>query len=254
MYFKHGSTIVRPGGLGKAAPVHLDVTELRAFYASPLGRTARLLLRERLRQAWPGPGAGLTVGFGYAGPLLPALEEGARPPVLLAPAAQGVSGWPRGRPNRAALVEEDRLPLPDASVDRLLVCHALEHTENSRRLLREFWRVLAPEGRIIAVLPHRRSPWALSERTPFGHGRPYSVGQANRLLADALLQPVGWRGALHSFPGHGRLAIRLLRWAERPGARLWPTLSGVLLVEAMKVVEARIDGAQTHPALAYARA
>ena len=131
-----------------------------------------------------------------------------------------------------------------------MVVHAVEHAENTRKLMREFWRVLSPAGRIMLVVPHRRSPWSFTERTPFGHGRPYSVRQASRLLSDGLFEPAGWRGALHAPPG----SVRLLRWAERPGARLWPTLAGVLLVEAVKVVEARINGGKVRPALAYARA
>ncbi len=231
--------------------MYLDITELQAFYASPLGRMAQLLIRARLMEAWPDFGGGQIAGFGYAGPLLRGLEDGrARPPVLLMPAQQGVARWPRGQENRAALVDEEYLPLADGTVDRLVVCHALEHAENTRKLLREFWRVLSPEGRIMVVVPHRRSPWSFTERTPFGHGRPYSVGQVSRLLGDSLFEPAGWRGALHSPPG----SVRLLRWAERPGARLWPTMAGVLLVEAVKVVEARIDSGKGKRVLAYARA
>lgn len=229
--------------------MYLDITELQAFYASPLGRTAQMLIRARLVEAWPDFGGGVTVGFGYAGPLLRGLE-GTRPPVLLMPAEQGVARWPRGQPNRAALADGETLPLADTSVDRLVVMHAMEHAENTRKLLREFWRVLTPAGRIMVVVPHRGSPWSFSERTPFGHGRPYSVGQASRLLGDALFEPLGWRGALYGPPA----GVRLLRWAERPGARLWPGMAGVLLVEATKVVEARIDGGKARHVLAYARA
>jgi SAM-dependent methyltransferase len=229
--------------------VYLDITELQAFYAGPLGRTAQVLVRARLLEAWPDLGAGVTVGFGYAAPLLRGLEAD-HPPVLLMPAEQGVARWPRGQPNRAALTDGDRLPLADGSVDRLVVMHALEHAENTRTLLRECWRVLSPEGRIMVVVPHRGSPWSFSERTPFGHGRPYSVGQVSRLLAGALFSPEGWRGSLYAPPA----GVRLLRWAERPGAALWPRLAGVLLIEAVKVVEARINGAKGRRVLAYARA
>jgi SAM-dependent methyltransferase len=235
--------------------VYLDVTELREFYGTPLGRSAQMLIRARLLEAWPDMEPGLTVGLGYAAPLLRGLDtERGRPPVLLMPAEQGVARWPRGRPNRAALVEDDSLPLADASVERLVACHALEHAENTRRAMRELWRVLAPEGRLMLVLPHRGSPWSFSERTPFGHGRPFSVRQASRLLGDAMFEPLGWRGALHAPPAGGPLGIRVLHWAERPGARLWPGFAGVLLVEARKVVEARIGGTKARRALAYARA
>ncbi len=229
--------------------MYLDITELQAFYASALGRTAQVLLRARLMEAWPDFGGGVIAGFGYAGPLLRGLE-GPRPAVLLMPAEQGVALWPRGQPNRAALADDDYLPLADGTVDRLVVVHALEHADNTRKLLREFWRVLSPEGRIMMVVPHRGSPWSFSERTPFGQGRPYSVGQASRLLTDALFEPLGWRGALYGPPA----GVNLVRWAERPGAALWSRMAGVLLVEAAKVVEARINGGKGRRVLAYARA
>ena len=117
------------------------------------------------------------------------------------------------------------------------------------QVLREVWRVLSPEGRVMAVLPHRRSPWALMERTPFGQGRPYSVGQASRLLSDSLFEPESWRGALYWPPGKGRVGVRMIRWSERAGSRFWPALAGVILVEATKVVEARVDATATAPAL-----
>ena len=110
-------------------------------------------------------------------------------------------------------------------------------------------RIRPARNRDRVVVPHRRSPWSFSERTPFGQGRPYSVRQATRLLTDALFEPLGWRGALYGPPA----GVNLVRWAERPGAALWPTMAGVLLVEAVKVVEARINGAKGRRVLAYAR-
>ena len=55
--------------------------------------------------------------------------------------------------------------------------HALEHAEDPRETLKEMWRVLAPNGRLVIVVPNRRGLWASFEHTPFGSGRPYSRGQ-----------------------------------------------------------------------------
>ena len=59
---------------------------------------------------------------------------------------------------------------------------ALETAERVRPLLREMWRVLAPEGRLILVVPNRRGVWARLDKTPFGQGRPYSRRQLEALL------------------------------------------------------------------------
>ena len=81
------------------------------------------------------------------------------------------------------MAEEDALPFPDLCFDRILLVHGLEMAENARRLLRETWRVLKDDGRLLVVAPNRRGLWAHTEHTPFGHGQPYSPGQVSRLLA-----------------------------------------------------------------------
>ncbi len=65
------------------------------------------------------------------------------------PAAQGVVKWPTARPTLSALVDELEMPLPDAAVDRVLLVHALEMSQNATALLREVWRVLASGGQLL---------------------------------------------------------------------------------------------------------
>ena len=110
----------------------------------------------------------------------------------------------------------------------------MEGAERIGPLLREMWRVLKPEGRLLLIVPNRRGVWARIDTTPFGHGRPYSRGQLERLLGDALFTPLEWASALFMPPLDRPW---LLRWAtafERVGARLWPGFAGVIIVEARK--------------------
>ena len=104
------------------------------------------------------------------------------------PATQGAV---RGR--RAAsstvLVFDEELPLVDASIDRIILVHALEHAENPRETLKEIWRVLSPAGRAVIVVPNRRGVWARFEHTPFGTGRPFSRGQLNECCATPTSRP-----------------------------------------------------------------
>jgi len=51
------------------------------------------------------------------------------------PAAQGVVKWPSQMPTLTALVEELELPLPDAAVDRVLLVHALEMSQDAEAML-----------------------------------------------------------------------------------------------------------------------
>ena len=57
-------------------------------------------------------------------------------------------------------MEEYDLPLPDLSVDRIVLVHALEMSDDAPSLVREIWRVLAPGGRLLLVIPNRRGLWA----------------------------------------------------------------------------------------------
>ncbi len=211
----------------------LDVVDLRAFYASRLGGVARLLIGRRLAKRWPTLAGECVLGMGYATPYLEGLAQDAERVLALMPAAQGVVTWPLEGPNQAALVEEDALPLPDASVDRALIVHCLEMVANPRDHLREIWRVLSPGGRVILVVPNRSGIWARTERTPFGHGQPYGSGQLTALLRDAQLSPLGWSEALAVPPLRGPWLASGTTW-ERVGCTLWPAFAGVIIVEATK--------------------
>ena len=79
------------------------------------------------------------------------------------PAELGVISWPREGDCLSVLVDETELPLPDECADRLLLVHMLEWSERSRALLRELWRVLAPNGRLLIIVPNRRGLWARVE-------------------------------------------------------------------------------------------
>ena len=78
-------------------------------------------------------------------------------------AGQGAAAWPPKQPNQVALAMEGELPLPDRSIDRVLMVHALELAEQVAALLREVWRVLVDGGQAMIVVPNRRGLWCLSE-------------------------------------------------------------------------------------------
>ena len=45
------------------------------------------------------------------------------------------------------------------SAECMLSVHGLEHVEARHDYLREIWRVLMPQGRVIVVVPNRRGAW-----------------------------------------------------------------------------------------------
>ncbi len=214
--------------------MYLDVAELRAFYSRPLGQTVRRLIGHRIRARWRHAHNQTLIGLGYAAPYLGAYRDQAARFAAMMPAAQGALVWPREGPTHCVLVDETTLPLADNSVDRLLAVHCLEGADGTRQLLREMWRILTPEGRLLLIVPNRRSVWARIDSTPFGHGRPYSRGQLERLLGDAMFSPVDWGWALHVPPVDRHIVLNSAIAFERLGARVWPGIAGIIIVEASK--------------------
>ena len=214
----------------------MDVVDLRNFYGQALGAVARRFIGRAIRRHWRDLHGMRTLGIGYPTPYLGLFREEAERCFAFMPATQGVVKWPSERPALAALVDEFDLPLTDAAVDRVLLVHALEMSQDAAALLREVWRVLAPGGRLLAVVPNRRGVWARTDATPFGHGRPYSRGQITNLLRETWFTPTGWGEALYVPPIARTWFLRSAVAWERAGATISAPFAGVHIVEATKQV------------------
>ena len=214
--------------------MRFDIDRLQTFYGSPLGRMAQDMVARRVGALWPGLDGLDVLGFGHADSLLERYRAGARRVVSASPDPQGAVRWPADAKGLTALVEEDRLPFPDALFDRVIVLHGLEESESPQRLLREFWRIAAPEARILIIVAHRRGLWARAESTPYGHGRPYTRSQLYRLLEEAMFMPTASARALYAPPiGWGLITSAGEAW-ERIGRFAWSGFGGVLMIEATK--------------------
>ncbi len=214
--------------------MRFDIDRLQTFYASPMGHMAREMMARRVAALWPSASGLDVLGIGHTEALLEPYRSSARRVISAAPSDQGAERWPDGARSLTTLVEDERLPFPDAMFDRIIVCHALEEAESPHRLLREIWRVAAPEARILIIVAHRRGLWARTESTPFGHGRPYTRSQLNRLLEDAMLAPQASARALYAPPiGWGIITSAGDAW-EKIGRFAWSGFGGVLMVEALK--------------------
>ncbi|MGE5548331.1 MAG: class I SAM-dependent methyltransferase [Solirubrobacterales bacterium] len=215
-----------------------DVVDLRDFYDTSLGQVARRMIRRQMRAMWPDVKGMRVLGLGFATPYLRTFTAEAERVVAVMPASQGVLPWPPEGPGLTALADETDLPLPDRSMDRILLVHAVESTEQVRGMMREIWRVLADGGRLAIVAPNRRGIWARLERTPFGNGRPYTPGQLARLLRDNMFTPVSTTGALFVPPTTSRMILRSAPAFEELGRRWFETFAGVVIVEATKQIYA----------------
>ncbi|MGI3900763.1 MAG: class I SAM-dependent methyltransferase [Janthinobacterium lividum] len=212
----------------------LDVVDLRTFYAAPLGRVAQKTITRIVRTWWHDTHGLAVAGLGYAIPFLEPFRDEAVRTIALMPAEQGIVHWPVGGTSATTLVEGGQLPLPDGSIDRVLLVHMLEPTEHPREVLAEVWRVLTPGGRMIAVACNRRSMWARVDTTPFGSGQPFSKRQLAALLRETLFSPERFGEALYMPPLEQRALLKFAPFFERAGKRMALPGAGVHLVEATK--------------------
>jgi SAM-dependent methyltransferase len=204
-----------------------EVHALPEFYASPPGQAAARLLGQRIAALWPDCTGLDLLGLGWAAPYMGlwAGQRGRR--IALVPASFGPTPG-------CALTDDHELPLPDRSLDRILLVHGLEASERARPLLRECWRVLRDDGRLLVVAPNRLGCWALFDHTPFGQGRPYSRGQLARLMEAQLFHVLRREAALFVPPFPWRFALKGAGLWEACGRAVARRFAGVTLIEAEK--------------------
>jgi SAM-dependent methyltransferase len=213
-----------------------DIISMRDFYSTSLGYVVRRIIRGRIRELWPDVRGKNVMAIGYATPFLRPIREEAERLVVVMPAEQGALSWSRKTPNVVALADEYQLPIADKSTDYVLLTHTLEFTPHVKEVLREAWRVLNDGGRLIVVVPNRRSLWAGIEKTPFGQGRPYTNTQMKSLLRENMFTPIHIRNCLFVPPAKSRLIISTSSVWEKLGVRWFRKLSGAIVCEASKQV------------------
>lgn len=148
--------------------------------------------------------------------------------------------------------EYDALPFPNASVDLVVLPHALELARDPHETLREVERVLVPEGRVVIAGFNPASLWGLRQRA--GHmKRGMGLARGQSLYLPSSGDFIGyWRLRdwlrLLSFEvemgrfGCWRPPLKSEGWLERfawmdgVGDRWWPVLGSVYFLVAVKRV------------------
>lgn len=216
--------------------MHPDVTEIVKFYHhTSLGQYAEAELTSRVAELWTDLYELSVVGFGFTPPISRNFLNIASRLICLMPAHQGVAAWPDNDPNVSIMVNESRWPLATGVVDRVIIMHGLEISLNVAAVLDECWRVLAPEGRALIIVPNRVGLWSRNEITPFGAGRPFSARQLEKILGNRRFGVVRTELALFGPPSNKRFWIRMAPALEKLGRKtpFW-FAGGVLLMEVHK--------------------
>ncbi|MDG2406057.1 MAG: methyltransferase domain-containing protein [Paracoccaceae bacterium] len=219
--------------------MHLDVQDLRNFYyRTALGRSVKCTIGAQVLRMWPEAKGQTVVGFGFAVPFLRPYLQQARRVTALMPGPQGVMPWPNNSSNVSVLCQETLWPLETGHVDRLLVVHGLETSEQGSALLSECWRVLGPGGKAVFVVPNRTGLWSRSDQTPLGFGRPYSSSQLETQLRLHAFMPERHAAMLYRPPSERRFWMKTAPIWERAGRSVSAVLAaGVLMVEVSKRIQ-----------------
>ena len=153
-------------------------------------------------------------------------------------------------PGRTDLVlDPTALPFPDQSLDLVVLPHTLELSQDPHATLREVYRVLVPEGKVVVCGFNPASWWGLRQRWDHTAQRlgmnSGFLPQAGEFIGYWRLRD--WMRLLGLEIQGGRFgcyrpAVQSSRWLDRfawmdaAGDRWWPILGAVYLLVASKRV------------------
>lgn len=208
----------------------MDVSELKAFYETGLGKFTCRKLRERITKLWPEVSSEKILGFGFALPYLPLFTYGNNC-IAFMPAKIGALKIEEASP--VAMVDSDMLPAKNEYFDRVMIIHGMENCELAEKLLEEAWRILKPTGKLLIIVPSSGGIWESHGDTPFRGVRSYSKTQ---LLEHVLYSKFSAKRVVRELffiPSRFRWINRL---SQVLGAVFLRQSAGVFIIEAEKLI------------------
>jgi SAM-dependent methyltransferase len=145
----------------------------------------------------------------------------------------------------AVALDYTELPFASQSIDLVVLTHVLEFSAEPHQVLREVERVLIPEGQVIICGFNPASLWGARQAVGRVTGSDF-LPRAEELISMPRMRD--WLkllnlGASQSHFGCYAPACRTEKWLHRyafmdnAGARWWPYLGGVYIVQAIKRVK-----------------
>lgn len=214
--------------------MHYDLTELDQFYETPLGQAIATSIKHHVEDLWQTPLAkeqqGLLIGYPF--PFL--CSEKHHNFFWQTSPHLGARHWPSENASRTVLADDYALPFAEQFFDRILIAHTLETSSYPQEFLSEIHRVLTSRGRAIFIVPNRTGFWIKSEKTPFGMGRPYSVGQLKQSLKEIGFTSNQVRRA--GFFPPWEIMTKIAPYCDQLGQGFCSALGGINIIEVSKNV------------------
>ena len=116
--------------------------------------------------------------------------------------------------------------------------HYLENSSNLKKTLREFWRVLAPEGKAYIILPNKKSSWSHSSKSPFSSGFGFSKQQIYKILEDNFFETQFVERLIYFPPWNYKFILNNKFFFEKIGSYFWRFFNGVYLCVIKKRIYA----------------
>jgi SAM-dependent methyltransferase len=216
---------------------------LRAWYASPLGRTLLACEQAELDRVLPNLFGFYLVQVGAVMDEYLLGSSKVRLQVVLD------RDWPVARttplpgPVLGVYAHGGMLPVQSDSIDVVVLPHTLEFEPEPHETLREVERILVAEGHVVILGFNPWSIWGLwrlvrwkrKEHPPWS-GTFRGILRIKDWLALLGFDVVLSRSAFFRPPLHHAGMMRRLLWLERLGTRFWPYLGGVYIIVARKRV------------------
>jgi len=128
-----------------------NILPLKEYYDTQTGHNFCRIIRKIISNNWRKPSKEAIIGYGFALPYLPILQNEGNKIAAIIPKNLGLDITCLNIANGITpiLAEADTLPLKNEAIDKIIVIHALEKINNPDEILAEFWRVLKPYGRMM---------------------------------------------------------------------------------------------------------
>ncbi|TGW15883.1 methyltransferase domain-containing protein [bacterium NHP-B] len=160
----------------------MNLENFRSFYDTPVGRFTRQAIMSSLKLPAHPPTHNV-LGVGYVEPFFDAITTAHKvaltPRPLLMDTQHAYPTLP--------LDDHAPFPLKDRTFDYVYVFHSFEYTTFPTHFLREVWRMLAPDGKLVMLVPEDHPAW---HQPPYNHlppGHVHTDQDIETLLEDTFL-------------------------------------------------------------------